>query len=409
LVPVRNGQSEVESPFLLRYSHHLTGTRPLIQRAPLCDILPEGYLASKSRTRNRVRFAGDRHQQAEFADVSNIEVSSSGSSTSDASESGDEKAPVDGKDGIEMDDLVTKTRRAASKSAGRIARTLEHDAQMKQLNVAPSSPSLTTDFNTYVIDHQPGPKFKPKPMPASSPLVRSPLEENIPTTRSSLSRSIPANLPLDILRMIESYVNSLHLANQIDVELVKTSSLEPLERLPRFQLGHTIPQSEKLHKSLRSLSKLLGEAEMLSEDPPPLSLSIHLNHLVMLYLLAIPAQVMPILGRWSVLLVLVAGWALLGVEALCREVGSVFGQSMNHLPTRTYAVQILNEALDTCPLFLETYRSRLAIRLSADAGQAGSEEGGQMAREREEEMLKSLETRRKVEWIPDFGFERWSS
>jgi hypothetical protein len=112
LVPVRNGQSEVESPFLLRYSHHLTGTRPLIQRAPLCDILPEGYLASKSRTRNRVRFAGERHQQAEFADVSNIEVSSSGSSTSDASESGDEKAPVDGKDGIEMDDLITKTRRS---------------------------------------------------------------------------------------------------------------------------------------------------------------------------------------------------------------------------------------------------------------------------------------------------------
>lgn len=232
------------------------------------------------------------------------------------------------------------------------------------------------------------------------------------TTRSSLSRSIPANLPLDILRMIESYVNSLHLANQIDVEIVKETSLAPLDRLPRFQLGHTIPQSEKLHKSLRTLSKLLGEAEALGEDPPPLSLSIHLNHLVMLYLLAIPAQVMPILGRWSVLLVLVAGWALLGVEALCREVGSVFGSSMNHLPTRTYAVQILNEALDTCPLFLESYRSRLAGRLSVDvAGQenGGAENGNQVAREREEEMLKSLETRRKVEWVPDFGFERWST
>ena len=314
-----------------------------------------------------------------------------------------------------MNRIVRKTRRAASESAGRVARTLEHEAQMKQLNLAPSSPSLTTDFNTYVIDHQPGSRNKSKPKSKSSsapsPLGRSASDDNVPTTRSSLSRSIPANLPLDILRMIESYVNSLHLANQIDAELVKTSSIEPLERLPRFQLGHTIPQSEKLHKSLRTLSKLLGEAEALGEDPPPLSLSIHLNHLVMLYLLAIPAQIMPILGRWSVLLVLVAGWALLGVEALCREVGSVFGQSMNHLPTRTYAVQILNEALDTCPLFLESYRSRLSSRLSVDAnGHVGGPEGGnQVAREREEEMLKSLETRRKVEWVPDFGFDQWAA
>lgn len=60
-------------------------------------------------------------------------------------------------------------------------------------------------------------------------------------------------------------------------------------------------------------------------DPPPLSLSLHLTHLLLLYLLAIPAQLMPVLGKWTVPIALIAGWGLLGVEALSREVGAVFG------------------------------------------------------------------------------------
>jgi len=379
-----------------------------------------------------VRFAGgdDKEQTRETSETSSSSSGESGSGSKSDTESGSDEDSegnilVDGvKDKsdehrpIELKKLVGR----ASLGTGHAARKRERDAQLKQLNIAPSSPSLITDYNTYVIDHQPG-QTSSRRKGLTSNLAHA-ASEDTPgsptgspmTTRSSLSRTVPSNLPLDILRMIESYVNSLHLAYQIDSELAKTSNSDPLSRVP-YQLGHSIPQSEKLHKSLRTLSRLLGEAEMLSEDPPPLSLSIHLNHLVMLYLLAIPAQVMPILGRYSVFVVLIAGWALLGVEALCREVGTVFGSSENHLPTRTYAVQMLNEALDTCPLFLESYRGRLEERLQSDSGdgQSGKEKtletiGSAKAvhRAREEEMLKSLERRRRDEWVPNFKFERWA-
>lgn len=36
---------------------------------------------------------------------------------------------------------------------------------------------------------------------------------------------------------------------------------------------------------------------------------------------------MPMLGKWTVPVALIAGWGLLGVEALSREVGAVFGNS----------------------------------------------------------------------------------
>ncbi|KAJ9108124.1 hypothetical protein QFC19_002591 [Naganishia cerealis] len=116
----------------------------------------------------------------------------------------------------------------------------------------------------------------------------------------------------------------------------------------------TAAEGEKGYSLTRTLTKILSEAEMLSEskfriqrsdrtcivdpatavlfhsDPPPLSLSIHLTHLLLLYLLAIPAQLMPVLGKWTVPVALVAGWGLLGVEALSREVGAVFGTSGMH-------------------------------------------------------------------------------
>lgn len=159
-------------------------------------------------------------------------------------------------------------------------------------------------------------------------------------------------------------------------------------------------------------------------DPPPLSLSIHLTHLLLLYLLAIPAQLMPVLGKWTVPVALVAGWGLLGVEALSREVGAVFGTSgmqssypvyplrvmnipfpstENHIPTYLYCAEMLSETLDISPLFLEAYSRRVRDRLENEEELAGRldeliEKGDPRVL-----VLTRLYERRVDYWTPNFG------
>jgi predicted membrane chloride channel (bestrophin family) len=49
--------------------------------------------------------------------------------------------------------------------------------------------------------------------------------------------------------------------------------------------------------------------------------------------LSIPAQVIPVLGRWSVPLAVLAAWVFLGVEAVSAELGHVFGMGGESIVT----------------------------------------------------------------------------
>jgi predicted membrane chloride channel (bestrophin family) len=68
-------------------------------------------------------------------------------------------------------------------------------------------------------------------------------------------------------------------------------------------------------------------------DPPPLPLTLHLSHLVIIYLAALPCSLLCLVrGPYLILISLVAGWCLLGLEALITEVGGVFGESGKRTP-----------------------------------------------------------------------------
>ncbi|KAJ9105269.1 hypothetical protein QFC21_001636 [Naganishia friedmannii] len=197
---------------------------------------------------------------------------------------------------------------------------------------------------------------------------------------SAFSMPFPRNLPLSIIRLIESYAN----------QFVSSESW-------------TAAQGEKGYLLTRTLTKILSEAEMLSENPPPLSLSIHLTHLLLLYLLAIPAQLMPVLGKWTVPVALIAGWGLLGVEALSREVGAVFGTSENHIPTYLYCAEMLSETLDISPLFLEAYSGRVRDRLEGEGELTGRLDELIQKGDPRVLVLTRLYERRVDYWTPNFG------
>lgn len=78
--------------------------------------------------------------------------------------------------------------------------------------------------------------------------------------------------------------------------------------------------------SMRASSRSI--AELIGPDPPPLPLTLHLSHLLLIYLAALPCSLLCVVSGWALVLVaVIAGWCLLGLEALVGEVGGVFGGS----------------------------------------------------------------------------------
>ena len=105
----------------------------------------------------------------------------------------------------------------------------------------------------------------------------------------------------------------------------------------------------------------------LRPDPPPLPLTLHFSHVLLIYLASLPPSLLCVVSGYTLLLVtLIAGWCLLGLEALVGEVGGVFGGSENHHPLPLLTAQILQESLELSPGFWRWYRSRLVGRLGED-------------------------------------------
>lgn len=147
---------------------------------------------------------------------------------------------------------------------------------------------------------------------------------NVTKPKSSLTAPHPANLPLALLKLMEAYVTGL-------------------SEVPAEEGGWAEAKRERALAIVKALSGHLGEAERLSTsewnrsqfglstdptDPPPLPLTLHLSHLLLIYLAALPVSLLCVVsGPYLIMITLIAGWCLLGLDALVSEVGGVFGPS----------------------------------------------------------------------------------
>ncbi|TYJ56567.1 hypothetical protein B9479_002659 [Cryptococcus floricola] len=324
--------------FAFALQHHLHGTRPLPQ-APLCDLLPPSYLSSLKRTDARVRFA-----EAHAGPSGTLRRKPTGLPGSEESEGDD----------WEIGNLKENAEEAMSKFAEAITQSNEVDShrsqelqqQLKQLNIPESSPA---------IDNGTVPTLSADKQPA----------------KSNLHSPYPPNLSLTLLKIMDAYV-------------------EGLGGLPEERGGWNVPKRERGFALIKSLNNHLGKAERLSSNPPPLPLTLHLSHLLTIYLAAIPCSLLCVVKGWPlVFITFIAGWCLLGLEALISEVSGVFGSSENHHPLPIFIQEILNESLDISPSFLRYYRSRVAARVGDDV--------------REVLELDRRGRRSADEWLPSFG------
>ncbi|WVQ78054.1 hypothetical protein IAT38_000135 [Cryptococcus sp. DSM 104549] len=331
--------------FAFALQHHLHGTRPLPQ-APMCDLLPAAYLSSLKRTEARVRFAASHAGPSgtTFPDSrptssgppigrTGIRQRSTGSATKDESEQS-------GEDEWELSALKEKAEEAVAKLTEAVvhggvdtAAREELRQQLDQLNLPDGASS-------------PGQPATPQrsATPSVPPLTATPSAK----PKSNLHAPYPPNLPLAMLKLMEAYVDGL-------------------AEVPPEKGGWSVAKRERGVNLVKALGEQLGDAEKLSSNPPPLPLTLHLSHLLMLYLAALPCSLLCVVTGWPlVAITLIAGWCLLGLEALISEVQGVFGSSENHLPLPTFTQQILSESLDISPPFARYYRSRLVSRVGED-------------------------------------------
>jgi len=95
--------------------------------------------------------------------------------------------------------------------------------------------------------------------------------------------------------------------------------------------------------ALSNLVDVLCDFERILRTPIPLAYSIHLNQSVWLYILSIPFQIVNSLGWWTIAVVIIGSFCLLGILAIGQEIENPFGYDANDLPLDDFCDVIRRE------------------------------------------------------------------
>lgn len=94
-------------------------------------------------------------------------------------------------------------------------------------------------------------------------------------------------------------------------------------------------QLQAMTEKLNTLVDALGGCERILKTPLPIAYSIHLKQLLVMYCLALPFQVVSELNWWTIPVVSLVAFAVLGVEEIGLEIENPFGCDPNDLPLNT--------------------------------------------------------------------------
>ncbi len=84
----------------------------------------------------------------------------------------------------------------------------------------------------------------------------------------------------------------------------------------------------------------LSNFERILRTPIPLAYSIHLHYSVWLYILSLPYQIIGNLGWWTVPVVALGTFCLLGILSIGVEIENPFGYDENDLVRLTITINI---------------------------------------------------------------------
>ncbi len=91
-------------------------------------------------------------------------------------------------------------------------------------------------------------------------------------------------------------------------------------------------QALDMFKYIDIATEVVGSCERIRTSPVPFSYSIHLKKFIFFFTLILPFGFIHDLGYWSVIVIMLIFYALVGLEAIGEEIEDPFGQDENDLP-----------------------------------------------------------------------------
>lgn len=134
------------------------------------------------------------------------------------------------------------------------------------------------------------------------------IEEDKISRKLKLTISDSRNIPIEISHLIMSYIKCVRQRGLTDD-----------------------PTTTTMNNALNSLVDCIAQFEKILKTPIPLAYSVHLNHIVWLYFLALPYQLVGLLDWWTIPVVTLAAFIMLGILDIGWEIENPFGYDENDL------------------------------------------------------------------------------
>lgn len=141
--------------------------------------------------------------------------------------------------------------------------------------------------------------------------------------RKAIKRAVRplGNLPLEIICYIASFID----------ETIETGQL-------------SVPMQQTLaYNNLALLNDVLTGTERVLTTPLPIAYSIAISQITWVYVFLLPFQLYQTLKWITIPATVAAGYIILGLLFIGREVENPFGQDVNDLPMELYCAQIASE------------------------------------------------------------------
>ncbi|KAJ3204691.1 hypothetical protein HDU82_005657 [Entophlyctis luteolus] len=95
-----------------------------------------------------------------------------------------------------------------------------------------------------------------------------------------------------------------------------------------------------MNNCIAGLLECLSNFERIRNTPIPLAYSIHLKHILTLFMLALPFQLPQILGWLAIVVIVIASFTLLGIESIANQIEQPFGYDPNDLRLDSFCNQL---------------------------------------------------------------------
>ncbi|KAI8842220.1 Bestrophin, RFP-TM, chloride channel-domain-containing protein [Chytriomyces cf. hyalinus JEL632] len=131
---------------------------------------------------------------------------------------------------------------------------------------------------------------------------------HVPKFRPGARNPPKENIPMEIILLLTEYVRNAEEA-------------KILEATPKSVMNGCIG----------GMIECMTNFERIRNTPIPLAYAIHLKHILVLFLLALPFQISQVLSWLAIPVMFIASFTLLGIESISAEIEQPFGYDVNDL------------------------------------------------------------------------------